>query len=65
MLNSVPLATVYSLVAIGLAAFLVITGEIPLNTPDDFIKFFVGLGVFVYGTGKLGEARNGAGHGVQ
>jgi len=64
MLNSVPLATVYSLAAIATAVFLVVTNQIPLDNPDDFLKFFVGLGAFVYGSGKLGEARNGAGHGT-
>lgn len=64
MLNNLPLATILSLIAYATAVYLIVTGEIALNDPTDFLAFFGGLGAATYGAGKLGEARNGANHGV-
>lgn len=64
-LNKVPLATVLTLVSYATAVYLIVAGDIDLNNSSDFLAFFGGLGAVTFGAGKLGEARNGAGHGVQ
>lgn len=64
VLNTVPLATILTLIAYATAVYLVVTGKIELDNPTDFLAFFGGLGAASFGAGKLGEARNGAGHGV-
>ena len=64
VLDKVPMATVLSLAAIATGVYLIGSGQFDLSNPDDFLKFFGGLGALIYGAGKLGEARNGAGHGV-
>lgn len=64
LLRDLPLATLLTIVTCVLAVYLVVSNQITLNTPDEFFKFSVGLGVVIGGYAALGEVRNRAGHGT-
>ena len=63
-LNNLPLATVLSLFVVALAGFLVVRGDIAINTTQDFLEFGAGIGVTIAGFAALGKIRNDAGHGL-
>ncbi len=58
-LNDIPLASVIAVAAVIGGLIALIAGDI------SFEEFLVGIGATTAGAGILGQARNGAGHGVR
>lgn len=58
LLNKVPLASVLTVLTAAGALYALVVGQI------DFVEFAAVVGGVSAGTGVLGMARNGAGHGV-
>lgn len=65
ILKDLPLASLLSLVACVLAVYLVLSDEITLDDPEEFLQFMGGLGAVVAGFAALGKVRNDAGHGTR
>lgn len=57
-LNKIPLASVLTVLTAAGALYALVDGQI------DFVEFAAVVGGVSAGTGVLGMARNGAGHGV-
>lgn len=58
VLENVPLASVITLLTVAGGLYALVDGQI------DFVEFAAVVGGVSAGTGILGMARNGAGHGV-